>query len=80
MSKSAFYTQAAAARSIARISFCIVMLAICFGIVSGASAPVFATPPPQGSDADWTYADHDFNGTRYSPLKQITPASLLTRS
>ena len=78
MSKSAFSfdRQAAAARSIACISFCAVMLAICFGILPGSSATAFATPPPQGSAADWTYADHDFNGTRYSPLTQITPGNV----
>jgi alcohol dehydrogenase (cytochrome c) len=28
------------------------------------------------TDADWTYVDHDFSGTRYSPLKQITPQNV----
>lgn len=28
------------------------------------------------TDADWTYADHDFSGTRYSPLAQITPQNV----
>jgi hypothetical protein len=30
-----------------------------------------------GSATDWTSADHDFNGTRYSPLTQITPGNVV---
>jgi glucose dehydrogenase len=26
----------------------------------------------EADDGDWTYADHDISGTRYSPLNQIT--------
>jgi glucose dehydrogenase len=29
---------------------------------------------PDGSD--WLYVDHDLAGTRYSPLKQITPKNV----
>jgi hypothetical protein len=29
-----------------------------------------------GNCGDWTYVDHDLNGTRYSLLKQITPQNV----
>jgi alcohol dehydrogenase (cytochrome c) len=35
-----------------------------------------AANPAATSDEDWTYVDHDFSGTRYSPLAQITPANV----
>jgi PQQ-dependent dehydrogenase (methanol/ethanol family) len=37
---------------------------------------VVAASPAPADDTDWVYADHDFNGTRYSPLAQITPANV----
>ena len=35
-----------------------------------------AASPAAGDDTDWTYADHDLNGTRYSSLKQITSGNV----
>jgi alcohol dehydrogenase (cytochrome c) len=37
---------------------------------------IVAANPAPADDTDWIYADHDFNGTRYSPLAQITPANV----
>ena len=39
---------------------------------------VQSRPPSLAADApsDWTYVDHDFAGTRYSPLDQITPENV----
>jgi alcohol dehydrogenase (cytochrome c) len=60
MRNSVFHLRAVTVRSIAASSFFVVALA----------------PPPQAENGDWTYADHDFNGTRYSPLNQITPGNV----
>jgi alcohol dehydrogenase (cytochrome c) len=42
----------------------------------GLIGKVLAASPQQAESGDWTYADHDFNGTRYSPLTQITPGNV----
>lgn len=49
-------------------------IVVTFGIACGVS---FAIASGQGTvsrtdGGDWSYADHDLAGTRYSPLKQIT--------
>ena len=46
-----------------------------FGSPLPAGKPL-AAGPAQADNGDWTYADHDFNGTRYSPLSQITPGNV----
>ena len=76
MSKDASHIRAAATRSIALISFFIVVLTISFGTIRGFGGVTLAAAPPQADNGDWTYADHDFNGTRYSPLNQITPGNV----
>ena len=78
MSKGAFHVRAAAVRSIAAISFLVVALAILLGTIRGFGGVTLAASPAQADNdnGDWTYADHDFNGTRYSPLNQITPANV----
>jgi alcohol dehydrogenase (cytochrome c) len=76
MSKRDFHIRAAAVRSIAAFSFFIAMLAISVGTIRGFGGVALAATPPQAENGDWTYADHDFNGTRYSPLNQITPGNV----
>src|SRR6202166_286617 len=76
MSKDAFHVRAATLRSIAATSFFIVALAISFGSIRGFGGVTLAASPAQADTGDWTYADHDFNGTRYSPLNQITPGNV----
>ena len=76
MSKGAFHVRAVAVRWITRFSISIVALAISFGTIRGFGGVTFAATPPQSDNGDWTYADHDFNGTRYSPLNQITPGNV----
>ena len=78
MSKGDFHVRAAAVRSIVAASFLVVALAISFGTIRGFGGVTLAATPPQ-ADSDWTYADHDFNGTRYSPLTQITPGNVKQR-
>src|ERR1700676_3375503 len=36
----------------------------------------FALSASRGNGGDWTYVDHNLNGTRYSLLKQITPRNV----
>jgi alcohol dehydrogenase (cytochrome c) len=63
-------------RLIAAISILVAALAISSGAMRGLIGKVLAAPPQQPDNGDWTYADHDFNGTRYSPLTQITPGNV----
>ncbi len=60
-------------------------LSLLFAIVAVVSFGSIAFHGPTGSsftskaaetDGDWTYVDHDFSGTRYSPLSQITPQNV----
>ena len=76
MSKDASQIRAAAFRSTAVISFFILALAISFGCLHCIGGRPVAAAAPQANNGDWTYADHDFNGTRYSPLSQITPGNV----
>src|SRR6202047_3590023 len=76
MSKGAFHGRAAAFRSIAAISFFLLALAISFGTIRGFGGRLLGASPAPADNGDWTYADHDLNGTRYSPLNQITPGNV----
>jgi alcohol dehydrogenase (cytochrome c) len=76
MSKRAFHIRAAAFRSIAAASFFILALAISLGTIPSFGGVTLAASPAQADNGDWSYADHDFNGTRYSPLTQITPGNV----
>ena len=76
MRNSAFQVRAAAGRRFAAYSFFAVVLAISFGHIRGFGGVTLAASPAQAENGDWTYADHDFNGTRYSPLNQITPGNV----
>jgi PQQ-dependent dehydrogenase (methanol/ethanol family) len=76
MSKRAFHIRAATFRTISATSFFVLALAISFGTIRGIRGVTLAASPAQADNGDWTYADHDFNGTRYSPLTQITPGNV----
>jgi alcohol dehydrogenase (cytochrome c) len=76
MSFSNWHVPATAIRSIARIFFSFAVLAILFGVTPCSRRNGLAAAPQQAANGDWTYVDHDFNGTRYSPLTQITPANV----
>src|ERR1700674_2352335 len=76
MSKRAFQIRATTIRSIAAASFFILALAIMFGTIPSFCGVTLAASPAQADNGDWSYADHDFNGTRYSPLNQITPGNV----
>jgi alcohol dehydrogenase (cytochrome c) len=49
--------------------------ALLFGSMIGRHRAPFDSSAAD-TDADWTYVDHDFAGTRYSPLDQITPQNV----
>jgi len=76
MSKGAFQVRAVAVRWITRFFMSIVVLAFSFGTFRGFGGVTLAASPAQADNGDWTYPDHDFNGTRYSPLNQITPGNV----
>src|ERR1700733_4031134 len=76
MSKGANHFRAAHVRSVTVILFFTGMLAISFGTIRGFGGITLAASPAQAENGDWIYADHDFNGTRYTPLAQITPGNV----
>jgi alcohol dehydrogenase (cytochrome c) len=55
--------------------FLIAVLSVSFGVPLRFGRRSVAASPAPADEGDWMYADHDFNGTRYSPLTQITPAN-----
>jgi alcohol dehydrogenase (cytochrome c) len=73
MTHESFRFSAKAVRSIA---FTIAGLAVSFGALHSFGKRSLAASPAPADDGDWTYADHDFNGTRYSPLAEITPGNV----
>src|SRR5579863_994936 len=76
MSKGAPRFRAAHVRSTAVTSFFSLMIAFMFIIIPGIGRKALVASPAQAENGDWIYADHDFNGTRYSPLTQITPGNV----
>jgi len=76
MTNRAFHAYSAAIRWIRYFSFSIAAPSILFAAICGFSGRALAASPAQTDNGDWTYADHDFNGTRYSPLNQITPGNV----
>lgn len=76
MRQGASRFRAALVRSIAAILFFTGLFAISFGSIRGISGVSLAASPAQAENGDWIYVDHDFNGTRYSPLAQITPGNV----
>jgi PQQ-dependent dehydrogenase (methanol/ethanol family) len=76
MSYDAPYIRPLAVRVGISLAFLIAVLTVTFGAVRGLGGRILAASPAPADDTDWTYADHDFNGTRYSPLGQITPANV----
>ena len=53
----------------------VIGLAASFGALIYFGGRALAAAPAPADEGDWTYVDHDFNGTRYSPLTQITPGN-----
>lgn len=76
MRQNFFSLRASAARWITRISISMAALAVSFGTFHCLGRRAVAASPAPTDDGDWSYADHDLNGTRFSPLAQITPANV----
>src|SRR5579862_992778 len=76
MSPGAFQFRAEHVRPISVILFFIGMLALSFETARCMGGISLAASPAQAENGDWTYADHDLNGTRYSTLTQITPGNV----
>jgi len=75
MTKNLFSSRPSSARWITRALFLIAVLSVSFGVPLRFGRRSVAASPAPADEGDWMYADHDFNGTRYSPLTQITPAN-----
>lgn len=60
----------------ARISFLAAPVAIIFAAIYIFGQRSVAASPAPDDKGDWSYADHDFNGTRFSPLTQITAGNV----
>jgi alcohol dehydrogenase (cytochrome c) len=73
MTQKAFRVRGAAVWLLMGFCFAIAVLAISFGSIRSLGRLSFVSHAAQADDGDWVYADHDFSGTRYSPLAQITP-------
>jgi len=58
------------------IAMVMALLAVSLAAIRVIRERLVAASPAPADDTDWVYADHDFNGTRYSPLAQITPANV----
>jgi len=63
-------------RRIDAFSFFAFVLPLAFVVIRGAGGVSLGASPAPAGDEEWTYVDHDFNGTRYSPLNQITPGNV----
>jgi PQQ-dependent dehydrogenase (methanol/ethanol family) len=75
MTKNLLSSRPTSARWITRALFLIAVLAVSLGASLRFGRRSVSASPVPADDGDWMYADHDFNGTRYSPLMQITPAN-----
>ena len=76
MIKGAFQVRTTAIGSILLFSILILVLAISFGSIPRLGGLSLAASPAGASDEEWTYADHDLSGTRFSPLDQITQGNV----
>jgi alcohol dehydrogenase (cytochrome c) len=72
MTQGGFRVRAAAVRWLTALSFAIVVAALSFESIPGFGGSSLASNAAEADKGDWTYVDHDFSGTRYSPLNQIT--------
>ena len=76
MSKLSFLVRTSASRLFAAAPGFLLALAISVFSLAAPGSRAAAASPAAADDGDWIYADHDFNGTRYSPLTQITPGNV----
>ena len=72
MTPGPFRVGAAAVRCLLAFCLAIVVAAVLFESIQGYSHSPFVSSADEADNTDWTYVDHDFSGTRYSPLNQIT--------
>ncbi|MFY9529724.1 MAG: PQQ-binding-like beta-propeller repeat protein [Candidatus Acidiferrales bacterium] len=76
MTQGVLRVRAAAVRRLTPCSFAIVVAALWFESIHGFGGSSLASNAAEADKGDWTYVDHDFSGTRYSPLNQITPRNV----
>jgi alcohol dehydrogenase (cytochrome c) len=76
MRNGTFSLQRVAIRLIAAFCTALVVLAILAGSLHRLGEVALVANAAGAVDQEWTYVDHDFSGTRYSPLNQITPGNV----
>src|ERR1700680_1568829 len=57
-------------------AFTIVAATLWFEAIHGLGGSSVVANASESDKGDWTYVDHDFSGTGYSPLNQITPQNV----
>jgi len=76
MMRGKFRMRPAIVRRVAALLLAIVLAALSLGGLHWFRFSPFVSSAAATDDGDWAYVDHDFNGTRYSPLSQITPQNV----
>src|SRR5580704_4124077 len=76
MVREKFHMRSAVIASLSALSFAIILAALSLGDLRKFGVSPFISSAAATDDGDWTYVDHDFDGTRYSPLSQITPQNV----
>jgi alcohol dehydrogenase (cytochrome c) len=76
MTQYVFRVRAAAVRWLIAMCFAAIVLALSFESIHRFGGSSFVSNVAAADDGDWSFVDHDFSGTRYSPLSQITPQNV----
>ncbi len=76
MLRDEFHTRPVLVRWFTAMLFAIILAAFSLGDLRWFRVSSFVSSAAATDDGDWTYVDHDFSGTRYSPLSQITPRNV----
>jgi len=76
MTQYVFRARTAAVRWLTAMCFAAIVLALTFESIHRFGGSSLVSNVAAADDGDWSYVDHDFSGTRYSPLSQITPQNV----
>src|SRR6267154_4230714 len=76
MRQDAFRARAAAVRWLRAAFFATILMGLFFESSHTFGGSFFISSAANADDGDWAYANYDINGTRYSPLNQITPPNV----
>src|SRR6266550_3131964 len=76
MRQDAIRVRAGVVRWLTVFSFVGILVALSIPYIRGFGGSSLVMNVAAADDGDWTYADHDISGTRYSALSQITPQNV----